>query len=923
MVRGVFVGREHERALLDVRLKAALDGDGQVVLIAGEPGVGKTRLARDLVERTGVRHSWGRCAEGEGSPPFWPFRQVVDGIGGASTLWRPQSYGEDSVEDPAQHRFRLFAAVTELLVAAAEPDGLLLVLDDLQWADPGSVHLLAHLTRELARSRLLVVGTFRDTETTGRPALRAALASLSGEPAVTRLALAGLTEPEVAVQLAEVAGGPVQSGAVAAVFRRTRGNPFFVSELGRLWNGSGVPEELPTGVRDAVRGRLGRLSPACRSVILQAAVLGSELDPAALAATADRPLLDEVLAGIDEATDAGILGDRRFAHDLIRETAVLEVGTAQRLALHQRMADYLATTGDADLRVGQIAFHLLEALPAGDTASAIAWTERAARQATAQLAWEDASAWYGRALEVGHLDPLHRARLLLARGQAQVRAYDVDGARQSVLAAAAVARDIGDGEVLADASLTLEGINDYFWVDTGRKLCEEAIQAVGQQENAVKVRLMAQQVVNDAWQAIAGLEARSAEVLAMAERVGDRRALVEALRARQFARCTPDGAHDRIALGNRLLALGDSESALWGHLWRFDAYAQLGRLDDAEAILPALDSLAERMRSPLPRWHATRSRAAIAFARGRLPEAQRLGSEAVTLARRAGNPGVVFPSLGFLMLLGVQTGDLGPAAADVIDAHANTVDKPLLQMMATLWLLTAGDRDRAHRLYQSLPEPGFPPAFFILSSLSVMAELAAEFDDTTNAARIYTLLSPYADYFVCPGAGAIFVFGSTHHYLGIAAATCNRLDDAIAHLRTAVATNQRAAMPCSVAFSSYELAVVLSRRKRTGDREESAALAAAVVTQADQLGMEPLLTKAKALAASLGGRRAGPLSGRQVEIAGLVAKGLMNQQIAAALHLSERTVETHVRHILTRLGFANRSQIAAWVVEQKMDQQSA
>ncbi|WP_163569783.1 hypothetical protein [Fodinicola feengrottensis] len=177
------------------------------------------------------------------------------------------------------------------------------------------------------------------------------------------------------------------------------------------------------------------------------------------------------------------------------------------------------------------------------------------------------------------------------------------------MAAAEIGRTAGHGELLVRASLVMEGVVDSFWAETGRQLCEEAISVLPVGDSAEKVRLMAQLVINGAWRSFDGVEMRSAEVLAMAERVADRRALVEALRARQFALSGPAGAADRVGLADRLLALGDDESALWGRLWRFDAYAQLGRIDAAEAELPLIDQLADRLsvadgalaRCPLPR----------------------------------------------------------------------------------------------------------------------------------------------------------------------------------------------------------------------------------------------------------------------------------------------------------------------------------
>lgn len=185
------MGRERERELLDARLLAALDGEGQVVLVSGEPGVGKTRLAEQVVERArelGMACAWGRATGDEGSPPYWPFRQVVRGLVDDPLLGDPPAaVGE---------RFRLFEAVTEVLTRAAAPSGLLVVLDDLQWADPASLQLLVHLAAGIGGARLMVLATYRDTE---RPeVLRAALTALARESLVTRMRLAGLSEPEVA-----------------------------------------------------------------------------------------------------------------------------------------------------------------------------------------------------------------------------------------------------------------------------------------------------------------------------------------------------------------------------------------------------------------------------------------------------------------------------------------------------------------------------------------------------------------------------------------------------------------------------------------------------------------------------------------------------------------------------------------------------
>src|SRR6266498_475196 len=591
----VLVGRVAERAILAGCLRSTLDGRRQLVLIAAEPGAGKTRLAEEAVDQArelGLACALGRASEDEGSPPYWPFLQVFRGLPG-----RPPAElsgglaGRDEPPASARERFLLFEVTAEALVAAAQPIGLLVVLDDLQWADAATVRLLVHLATGVTPARLMVVATYRDTETAGQGPLRVAVAALAREASVTRVRLGGLGEAEVAAYLAAVTGWEVPDSVVAAICRRSRGNPFFVGELGRLLVSS-TDGQLPDGIREAVRDRLNRLSPSCRTLVGAAAVLGSDVEPVAVAHVTGTDVA-AVLAALDEATVAAILTGapaRRFTHDLFREAARLDVPTVERLTLHRRMAEHLSARGDADARVAEVAFHLLESLPAGDAAQAVAWGERAADRAMAQLAWEEAAALYQRALDAGDAHgvtaPADRCRLLLAMARAQVRAFDLDGSRHSLLAAVDIARAADDVVSLAQAALTMEGINDVAWDPTSRALCAEVLDKLPTVDSAVRARLLALLVVAGGWQEPEESRSRSAEALAMAERVGDRRALREALRARQMALSGPDGAAERLAPGDRLVALGgdsDDDAVLWGRLWRFDALAQLGELDRAEA----------------------------------------------------------------------------------------------------------------------------------------------------------------------------------------------------------------------------------------------------------------------------------------------------------------------------------------------------
>ncbi|GIG50041.1 ATP-binding protein [Dactylosporangium siamense] len=962
-----FVGRERETARLAARLRAAVAGAGSVVLVGGEPGVGKTRLATQtagVARDLGMVVAAGRATDDEGSPPYRPVSQVLRVLG------LPDPLGGGAVADgradvAAQERFRRYEAVSEALRAAAAPAGLFVLLDDLHWADAGTLRLLVHVARDVP-GRLVLVATYRTTEPATDAVFGGSLAALAVEPVVERIVLTGLSEAEVGRQLDAVTGFAVPAGVAQAVHRRTHGNPFFVGELGLLLTGSppavaepgllllpagsppavaepgplpaGSPPavaelRLPDGVRDAVRARLARLSAQCRRVVRAAAVLGAAPDAAVLAeVTGLEPA--GVLSVLDEAAAAGILtrdagtwwgtagspegGGDGFTHDLIREAAAAEVPTAERMLLHARMAAGLCGRPDADARAAEIAHHLVASLPLGAAAEAVAWSRRAGDRAAALLAWEEAAAWYGRALDAAAGLPLpaaERAALLTGRAAAQVRGYDMDGARESLTAATGVARDAGDPEAFARAVLVMEGVSDFLWDPVGRSLAQEAVEALPDADSGLRARLMAQVVVMDAWRQTADAGPRSLAAVEMAERTGDRRALVEALRARQFALSSPAGAEERLSLGTRLLAIGadgDDDALLWGRLWRFDAYAQLGDLAAASTEAEAVAALADRTRSTLAGWHAIRSRAALTAATGDFAEALALAGRSLALARRSGSEGSIQPSVGVLLGICALTGDRSAVALEGAFGLPETMAAGWLRGALALWKLAAGERAEAERLYRGVPPVEHIPPFVRLPAVSGMIELAAEFDDLAAVATLHDMLLADADRFVCGGAGVIMIGGPARLPLGIGAAALGRHDEAVAHLRAAIDLGGRAGMPPAVATARYHLARALLRRDDPGDRAAAAVHATDAAAAALRLGMRPLAAQVAGLETGAAQRRPDPLTPREREIAGHVARGLTNKAIAAELYLSERTVETHVQRVLTKLGLANRTQVATW-----------
>lgn len=901
--------------------------------MAGEPGIGKTRLAEEgarMAGSLGMACAWGRAVDDDGSPPFWPFRLIVRALAaGSADPWpQPPPTEHLPAEIKAQERFLLFEAVTVHLTTTAAGTGLLVVLDDLQWADASSLRLLVHLVRAIDTARIAMVVTYRDTEIGHRQAVKQALGELARESPVTRLRLVGLTETQVAAQLAAATGAPLPGDVVATVSRRSQGNPFFVGELAGVLRGEGGGQDpalaLPDGVRDAVRARLARLGAGTRPVVDAAAVLGSAADVAGLAHVADMDHAG-VLAALDDAAAVGVLraDGTEFAHDLVREAARADVARAVRLDAHRRLAEYLQRQPDAEARAAELAHHWLESLPLGDAGQAAAWAERAGRAASAQCAWEEAAGMFGRAAAVTG-DPAQRCELHIARAAAHLHAYQMSHARDAVLEAVGLARGLGDGPLLARAVLVLEGMNDLTWVPEERVLCEEALALLPEEDSSLRARLLAQLSVDILMSAyvLPGASERSEGLsraaLAMAERLGDRVALRSALNARQIACCGPDGVRERLALGDRFVTQGaadnDDMAEMWGRLWRFDALMQLGDLDGAERELGPLASVVRRLRLPLAAWHLACTQGALALARGRLDTARSHIDHALALARRGGHLGGLLPSQGALAVLGMLTGFADDEQAHPLSGWEHV---PTLHGMLALVHWYAGREDDARREYALAPDVDRLPGFLLMSAVAGSIELADAFGDRAMLEAAYDALAPYADLFCCGGAGVIAPTGSAHGALGVAASALGRADDAVRHLRKAIEVNDRVGAPPFAAIARFDLARALARRRRPGDRDEAAALARQAAATARQLGMAPLLGRAEQLTRTLAGDVPGPLTRRERQIAALVADGLTNRQIGAAVHISERTAENHVQHILTKLGFTTRAQIAAWAVRDR------
>ena len=933
-----FVGRVDEIAQLCGLLENDLAEPLRVGLVSGEPGIGKTALLDEfdrLARSKGWTVSRAGASSAAGAPNYWLWEQVRRGwqscVGEAAPiLWEsasPDRHGPVT----ADQRFAMFERFGQFLAEAADTTdgGLVVVLDDLHWADRGSIALLGHLVAhraihaitDRARTRLVIVAGARALELAQRSAGSELTATVARHD--THIRLDGLSGHEVGVHLSRVLGRRPDQRVIDAVRERTQGNPLFVHELGRIIAAGQKPDAGVTDViRDTIRHHVAVLPQRVHGMLACAALLGEPIDVAAVAAITGITV-EDALADVEQAQRADVLvpgqGGPAFRHDLFRETVRDDLPLVERAEMHLRIAEHWTATRPD--RVLEIARHRLAALPLGDRAVASAAARDAAAQALAVLAFEDAAELLDIAATTApSTHPVdERCRVLVEAGRAHFLANDTGTAIERCTAAATLARQAGDAASLGRAALALPESTEMGWLPLTHAWSEQALSELPAGDDPLRAQLLAQcalaLVPSDE---VPAMQAASVEALAMAMRLGDAPSLRIALRARQVACAAPEGHVERAMLGDRMVALGrrtgDQDAVFWGHLWRFDALLQAGRATAAAGVLSEATLITDHERQPVLHWQVLKSRGVLAIARGEFAQARVL----VTEARELVPPGPERDALGLpqnVLLSRLTDDDLDPTPV----IPAALLEHPLVVLMVFLhlapWYLARGRDAEAADLYERLPplDAMSPPPYIALLATSVRAAVAAALGDADGAAACYTALLPHADLHATTGAEVLITLGSVHQFLGLAAAGAGRLDPAVEHLRAGIAANDRAQFRPYAATGRYELARLLRDRGGLGDHQEAVAAAADALAVADRLGMPGLRQQAETLATELrASAQPGPLTPRQLEVAELVAMGATNKEIAAKLHIAERTAENHVQAILTALGFRSRSQIATW-----------
>ncbi len=893
------LGRDEELAAVLARLDEAEAGDGGLVLIGGEPGIGKSRLADEAATRARGREFvtlWGRGREDVGAPPYWPWVQVLRAYlrhadpetarrrlaPGAADIVQvlPElrdllpNLGDAARADSDAARFQLFDSTAGFLRAAAQDRPLLVVFDDLQAADASSLRMLEFLAGQLSGMRVLVLGTYRDVELTPDHPLTSTLAELSREPTTQTITLAGLGRDALRKLADATTKGSSSAPLVAALERGTKGNPLYATEALRLLAAEGRLEALadgptqhlavPPGVRAVIGRRLERLAASTRAILTLAAVVGLEFDAELLGQIADGSG-EETATGIDEAVGEGLLlevtgtpGRYRFSHDLVREALYDEPGPGRRRALHRRVAEHLerlhASTPDSHL--AELAYHFYEGeADASTDAKTVDYARRAGAQASRALAFEEAGRLY-RIAAAAHErstdpDPRTRMEILLSLGDTLNRGGDVPAARGALLEASEIAMALGASRELALAALGIGG--RLPWARPGREsklipLLQDALVHLGGADDHLRVRLLARLAcaLRSSPDQRGRADALSLQAMELARTLDDPASLSYAVAARFWATWWPDNPGDRLALAEEMgeiaSSLADAERLIDAQLMLWLSHTELADMTAARRESAEMVRLVADLRQPGHLWLGIAPRAIMGLMEGDFAGAEALIAEQTdpgahfTLARDN-----VSAARFQRFLLRREQGRLAEVEAEVRLSVDEFPWYPLHRAALANLLVDLARPGEARGVFEELARDDFralyPDNEWILGA-SLAADAAAALREDAAAEVLYVQLAPLAGrHAIGHNEGSI---GAVDRYLGLLAATLRRLDDAARHLEDAVHINERMGARPWTAHSRHDLAAVLRQRDAPGDVQRAADLDGVALATAQALGMVAL-----------------------------------------------------------------------------------
>lgn len=887
-----YVGRLAELEHLGELWGQTCAGALRVALIAGEAGVGKTRLSAQFAQQLhaeGAAVLYGRCEEDLGVP-YQPWTQALGHLVQEAPQRVLDRYAErfggdlarlvpalgDRVpdlpspreSDSEMDRYLMYAAVAGLLHAAGENEPVLLIMDDLHWADAPTLSLLRHVVSASPEMAVTVLGTYRDSELPHDHPLLALLADLHKEQGVERMKLSGLGADDVVALMEATAGHELdEQGRVLAeeITRETAGNPFFAGEVLRHLTESGAIVQLPDGrwhlvgdladlgmpqsVREVIGRRVERLGADARTALSAAAVIGRDFDLELLLAAVDLPE-GRLLDLLDEAVSAALLqeshdraGRFTFTHALVEYTLYEDLGRTRRSRLHKRIAEALEQEcGDEPKeRLGELAYHWGEAVVSAETAKATNYARRAAERALQQLAPGEAVRWYRQALELYDQaeggDLSERCDLLIGLGDAERRVGDPDH-RRTLLDAAELAEELGDEDRICRAVLAnSRGYTSKIGgVDTKRVQALEAAAGALRRDHPRRSRVLAL-LANELHYAgdPARCQALAAEAIELARAGDDPATLAYTLHNAIYAIQVPDTLAERRQLAEELVALARQlDDPGLGYLLAqrpWDVGLEAGDRAQVQDALTAIRELAETVPEPTFAWQRRIYECVWATIQGDLPAAEQWAIQAFEVGTASGQPDAMSIFGSTLFRIRYDQGRTGELVEQIIELCGQPEAAALWRAFAAIALIESDRADEAAALVRA---EGFQevPWDYLWTLMFLWGDACSRLGLADRADELYELLAPFAGRL----AGGGIAFCSIDWALGRLATTMGRYGQAERHFAAAAEIEERFGAPLLLARTRAGWAGALIARGRPEDRERAQQLLDEAEQTATRLG---------------------------------------------------------------------------------------
>ncbi|MGH9276366.1 MAG: ATP-binding protein [Acidimicrobiales bacterium] len=907
------VGRVLERERLAGALKAAFAGEGHhVVLLSGEPGIGKTTLVGDVGRRAhgaGATVLYGRCDDDLGVP-YQPFVEALgDFVSDAraetlasfderhlSELSRlvPQvrnrvpSLAPPPSTDADAERYLLFGAVTAVLTDIAATAPVVLLLDDLHWADKPTVLLLRHLVTTLDQAEVLIVGTYRDSDLTAMHPLTEGLAALRREPTVERVAVGGLDDNGVVALVESMAGHEIDEEAIDfahAVRRETAGNPFFVAEVLRhLAEVGAIRQEdgrwtaavelssigLPESLREVLGQRVRRLGDEVAHILTMASVIGRDFDLSLLAHVAERDenaVLDALEAAAEAAVVIEVDGQSErftFVHAMFQHTLYRELSASRRARTHRRIGELLEAEcgNDPGDRIGELARHWAAATRPSDATKAAGYAQQAGVRALGALAPDEAIRWFRQALDLFDADPHHDAHdhldVLIGLGDAQRQAGD-PAYRETLLRAAAEATRLDDGARLVAAALANQRgvVSTIGTVDPERiTVLERALATIDDSDSRPRALLLATLAAELPFSGDpARVRALAADAEAVARRLGDDATLLRVLNLIFLPLWVPELLDRTMAVSQEALTLADRVddpvARFMAAMNRVYATAANADRDGIDAALALATELAAEIGQPYLNWQVKQRKCPQVLLTGDAEEAERLAGEAFEIASDTGQPDALTLFGAHLAGIRWQQGRIDEMLPLIAEAVADNPGLPGFQAAYALMLCECERNDEARPFFEAARGADFHNAAYDwtwLTTTAIWADTAAWLGDASAAQVLYERLAPFEAQGVT--SGATFT-GTAGMYLARLAAVLGRHGDALRHFEQADAQLRALRAPFPQARNQIEWARLLGTTGSVADLRHARELLAEATTTAATCGYAGIERRARELAQSL------------------------------------------------------------------------